>query len=151
MNFREGDFNVAWPEIEYDEEFEKWGPYPADAFGPDFTSEPCRILSCYQEQAKLCDCFLFLSVNPWLTVCLFVYTAFIISQIMAEIYPVQAPVVSHRRAALEKLEQRLHQWLFHLPEHLAYCETSKRVTPLPHVLALHIEYQSALLLLHRAL
>ncbi|KAK7695174.1 hypothetical protein QCA50_002364 [Cerrena zonata] len=129
VNFREGDFNVLWPEIEYEEEHDKWEPYPADAFGPDFTSEACRILSCYQEQAKL---------------------SFIISQIMAEIYPVRTPKDTHRRSSLEKLEQSLHQWLFHLPEHLAYCETSKRVTPLPHVLALHIEYQSALLLLHRA-
>ena len=55
VNFREGDFTVNWPEIEYDEEHEKWGPYPADAFGPDFVAEPGRALSCYQEQAKLCD------------------------------------------------------------------------------------------------
>ncbi|CAL1694956.1 unnamed protein product [Somion occarium] len=130
VNFRDGDFSVAFPELDYMEEEEKWIPYPPDVLGYDYTPEPAKVVSCFREQAKL---------------------SFIISQIMAEIYPVkQTGGENLRRSSLDKLETRLHQWLFQLPEHLAYCETSKRVTPLPHILALHIEYQSALLLLHRA-
>lgn len=71
--------------------------------------------------------------------------------IMTKIYPINASTDDSRRGELEVLEARLHHWLFELPDHLRYCETSRRLTPLPHILALHIEYQFAVLLLHRAL
>ena len=74
------------------------------------------------------------------------------SQIMTKIYPVKSAEGDRpQHAELEALEMVLQQWYFNLPEHLKYCETSRRVTPLPHILLLHIEYQFAVLLLHRAL
>ena len=79
------------------------------------------------------------------------FLALIMSQIMSKIYPVQPSTDSPKRAELERLEALLHHWLFELPDHLRYCETARRLTPPPHILALQIEYQFAVLLLHRAL
>lgn len=73
------------------------------------------------------------------------------AQIMTKIYPVQPSSENPKRVELEHLEARLHHWLFELPEHLKYGDTSRRPIPLPHILALHIEYHFAVLLLHRAL
>lgn len=127
--FRECDYNVDFPAVEEPDEMEDWKPYPQDALGPEFKPEPGRILSCFREQCKL---------------------SLIMSQIMTKIYPVQGSDDTPKRLELEQLEAGLHHWLFELPDHLRYCETSRRLTPLPHVLALHIEYQFAVLLLHRA-
>ncbi|TCD66495.1 hypothetical protein EIP91_001320 [Steccherinum ochraceum] len=129
VQFREYDYNVDYPAVIEPEEHEDWRPYPADALGADYRVETGRNLSNFREQAKL---------------------SLIMSQIMAKIYPVQPSADTPRRAELEQLESRLHHWLFELPDHLRYCETSRRLTPLPHILALHIEYQFAVLLLHRA-
>lgn len=74
------------------------------------------------------------------------------SQIMTKIYPVKSAIGdAPKREELEKLETSLHQWYFNLPEHLTYSDMSRRVAPLPHILLLHMEYQFAVLLLHRAL
>lgn len=71
---------------------------------------------------------------------------------MDQIYPVRSLRQEiPRRTLLQRLEERLHTWLFSLPDHLRYSATSSLVTPLPHILVLHIEYCAAVLLLHRAL
>ncbi|KAH8099263.1 fungal-specific transcription factor domain-containing protein [Cristinia sonorae] len=127
--FRESDYNVDFPAVIEAEDLEDWQPYPSDALGSNSQPTAGRILSCFREQCKL---------------------ALILAEIMSKIYPIKPLTENPRRVELEKLEARLHHWLFELPDHLRYCETSRRLTPLPHILALHVEYQFAVLLLHRA-
>ena len=78
-------------------------------------------------------------------------TAFFTSEIMTRVYPVKWANESRGRDHLEDLEAALHTWMINLPDHLQYHEGNKRSPPAPHILVLHIEYYSALLLLHRAL
>ena len=77
--------------------------------------------------------------------------AIIITDIMDKIYPVQPSSNQPRRVLFEELENRLNRWQIELPEQLRYSPNDKRNHVLPHVLVLHIEYQAAVLLLHRAL
>ena len=77
--------------------------------------------------------------------------AVVITDIMDQIYPVKStPDAPPRRQLLQRLEERLHKWQINLPDHLRY-SAGHAETPLPHILILHIEYYSAVLLLHRAL
>jgi len=66
------------------------------------------------------------------------------------IYPVRSTGRGSRRAVLHGLESRLDQWYIDLPDELRYDPASKRNIPLPAVLFIHIQYWSAVLLLHRA-
>lgn len=70
---------------------------------------------------------------------------------MDKIYPVQPSSETPRRVLFEQLEARLNKWLIGLPDHLRFSSNDRSANPLPHVLMLHIEYQAAVLLLHRAL
>ena len=70
---------------------------------------------------------------------------------MAKIYPVKWYLDQPRRAVMDKLESALHNWMIDLPDELRYHESGSRTPPPPHVLILHAEYYSALLLLYRAL
>ena len=70
---------------------------------------------------------------------------------MDKIYPVQPSSDVPRRKLFEQLETRLNKWMIDLPEHLRFSPNDKNASVLPHVLMLHIEYQAAVLLLHRAL
>ena len=73
------------------------------------------------------------------------------SEIMAKIYPVKWYMDAPRRTLLDELESALHNWMIELPDELRFHETGSRTPPPPHVLVLHAEYYSALLLLYRAL
>lgn len=70
---------------------------------------------------------------------------------MDKIYPVQVSSITSRVVYFEELEARLNRWLIDLPHHLRYSPNDKYTTVLPHILMLHIEYNAAVLLLHRAL
>ncbi|PCH33995.1 hypothetical protein WOLCODRAFT_87174 [Wolfiporia cocos MD-104 SS10] len=129
ITFRANDHTTLKPEI-IEDEYENWQPFPPNALGPDFTPMPSLIMTCYRAQCEL---------------------SVIITDIMDQIYPVQSHSGTPRRTLLQQLEQRLHSWLINLPDQLRYSTTSSIVTPLPHVLLLHIEYCTAVLLLHRAL
>ena len=72
------------------------------------------------------------------------------SEIMTRAYPVKGSS-DVRRREFDDLESGLHNWLLNLPDELRFTDTGKRSLPAPHVLVLHIEYYSAVLLLHRAL
>jgi len=78
-------------------------------------------------------------------------SAVLIGSIVTMIYPVRSTGRGSRRAVLSSLESRLDQWYIDLPDNLRYDPASKRNTPPPPVLFIHIKYWSAVLLLHRAL
>lgn len=75
----------------------------------------------------------------------------IVAEIVRKIYPVKNSMREPKRARLAELETALDQWYIDLPETLRFDSASKRATPPPHVLLLHVRYWSAVLLLHRAL
>jgi hypothetical protein len=77
--------------------------------------------------------------------------AILIGSIVTMIYPVRSTGRGSRRAILHGLESRLDQWYIDLPDNLRYDPASKRNVPQPAVLFIHIQYWSAVLLLHRAL
>ena len=72
------------------------------------------------------------------------------SEIMTRVYPVKWFSENRGRDHLDDLRAALQSWLINLPEPLQLHDNSKPV-PAPNVLALHIEYYSAELLLYRAL
>ncbi|KAG2045142.1 fungal-specific transcription factor domain-containing protein [Suillus americanus] len=74
----------------------------------------------------------------------------LIGSIVTMIYPVRSTRRGSRRAVLNSLESRLDQWYIDLPDNLRYDPASKRNTPPLAVLFIHIQYWSAVLLLHRA-
>ncbi|OBZ79157.1 Nitrogen assimilation transcription factor nirA [Grifola frondosa] len=129
ITFRANDYSTTFLDAEEADEYQNWHPYPHNALGRDFSPVPGRIISCWREACSL---------------------SVIITDIMDKIYPVKSFSETPRRTHFEQLETRLHQWLINLQDHLRYCTTSKQITPLPHILALHIEYCAAVLLLHRA-
>lgn len=74
----------------------------------------------------------------------------ILSTIVQAIYAVRPVSSKHAESAV--LEGLLDKWYIELPEHLRYDPSSNgRLTPLPNVLTLHMQYWCAVLLLHRPL
>ncbi|KAI0639571.1 fungal-specific transcription factor domain-containing protein [Trametes polyzona] len=129
ITFRANDYSTPVPDAEEVDELEPWEPFPRDSLGPNFVPQPSRLMSCFQEACHL---------------------SVIITDIMDKIYPVQPSSDTPRRVLFEQLESRLNKWLIALPDHLRYSSNDKYAEPNPHVLMLHIEYQAAVLLLHRA-
>ncbi|TFY70003.1 hypothetical protein EVJ58_g92 [Rhodofomes roseus] len=130
VTFRANDYTTMLPDNFAEEEYDTWQPSPSDAFGGTFRPRPALIMRCFHEQCEL---------------------SVIITDIMDQIYPVKTiPDSPPRRQLLQRLEERLHKWQINLPDHLRYSPAAHLETPLPHILILHIEYYSAVLLLHRA-
>lgn len=77
--------------------------------------------------------------------------AVILGAIVSQIYPVRSNTGVSRQAMLADLESRLDQWYITLPDELQLEASSKRYTPPPQILFLHVRYWGAVLILHRAL
>lgn len=106
-----------------------------------------HVMTCFRAQCRICESHdLLVRIMSDVR-----RTAFIMSEIMAKVYPVKWYIDVPRRALLDQLESALHNWMIELPDELRYHETGNRPAPPPHVLILHAEYYSALLLLYRAL
>ncbi|KAH9858030.1 fungal-specific transcription factor domain-containing protein [Lenzites betulinus] len=129
ITFRANDYSISLPDADEVDELELWQPYPHDIMGREFVPQPSRLMSCFREACHL---------------------SVIITDIMDKIYPVQPSSEIPRRVLFEGLEARLGKWLIKLPEHLRYNYNDKHARPNPHVMMLHIEYEAAVLLLHRA-
>ncbi|KAI0652011.1 fungal-specific transcription factor domain-containing protein [Trametes meyenii] len=129
ITFRANDYSTPVPDINEPDEEEPWQPYPPESWGHDFAPQPARLMSTFQAACHL---------------------SVIITDVMDKIYPVQPSSDTPRSFLFEQLETRLAKWLISLPEHLRYSSNDKNANPLPHILMLHIEYQAAVLLLHRA-
>ncbi|KAI0719947.1 fungal-specific transcription factor domain-containing protein [Cerioporus squamosus] len=128
ITFRANDYSTPIPSTDEMDEGELWQPFPPGILG-DYTPQPGRLMSTFREACHL---------------------SVIITDIMDKIYPVQSSSDVPRRKLFEQLESRLSKWMIDLPEHLRFSANDKHASVLPHVLMLHIEYQAAVLLLHRA-
>lgn len=127
--YKKGDFDTPPPDLDLNEDQELWKPYPRDSLGPNFVPMAGHIMTCFRAQCKL---------------------SFIMSEIMSKVYPVKWSMDIPRRQLLDQLESALHTWMIELPDDLRYHESGSRVQPPPHVLVLHAEYYTSLLLLYRA-
>ncbi|KAL5478360.1 hypothetical protein ACEPAI_2544 [Sanghuangporus weigelae] len=140
LSIFEADYDTRLPSIDEDEELDLWAPNesmpnsiltdPVEAVSapiPPFTAIPGRIISCFNESARLSS---------------------ILAMIMQAIYAVN-PVSSRHFEALQ-LERTLDRWYMDLPEYLRF-DTSVRSTniPPPNVLILHMQYWCVVVLLHR--
>ncbi|KAH7923243.1 hypothetical protein BV22DRAFT_1093249 [Leucogyrophana mollusca] len=123
----ENDFDTLLPDVEEDEG-DSWSPSSPDAT-QHYPPPPPRIMSCFRASASL---------------------SVIIGAIVTTIYPVRPAGRVSRRAILHNLETRLDQWYMNLPDDLRYDPASRRNAPSPPVLFIHMNYWSAVLLLHRA-
>ncbi|KAF9225551.1 hypothetical protein BS17DRAFT_751446 [Gyrodon lividus] len=144
-----------------------WACCIADKYGSTYMGRPTCISEDdfdtllpdaeeYEEDLHLCnqlDVVSHQSVSTVLTMRCFRAAAslsVIIGPIVSSVYPVKSTRRASRRAVLGNLEARLDQWYLELPDDLRYDPASKRNTPPPPVLYIHIKYWSAVLLLHRA-
>ncbi|KAJ8454826.1 hypothetical protein ONZ51_g12801 [Trametes cubensis] len=128
ITFRANDYSTPVPDANEADEHEMWEPYPRGSLG-NYVPQHARLMTSFREACHL---------------------SVIITDIMDKIYPVQPSSETPRRVLFEQLETRLNKWLIGLPEHLRFSSNDRNANPLPHVLMLHIEYQAAVLLLHRA-
>ncbi|KAI5120399.1 hypothetical protein M0805_000178 [Coniferiporia weirii] len=140
LSIFESDYDTQLPGIEESEERDLWEPGDsmpnsmltdpieiATAPVAPFTPAPGKVLSCFNESARLSS---------------------ILAMIIQAIYAVK-PVPSRHLEALQ-LERILDRWYMELPEHLCYNTSVKNVpSPPPNVLTLHMQYWCAVLLLHR--
>lgn len=145
----ESDFDTTLPSVDDLEEMEEWSP--GMALGEQPSPAPGRVISCFNASATLCGCS---SSVPYLTLILS-FIVGIFGKVMQWLYAIR-PVAS-RQAQAAILESMLDKWYLDLPDHLRYempcrSETLKKTKrPLPNVLALHMQYWTVVLILHRPL
>lgn len=142
----ERDYDVTFPSEDEPDEHEQWRPIRPDgtdySVAPKFPQEDDRsILPRYTPvKAHTMSCF---SAAGALAV--------LINRIIANIYAIRTRVLGQSsETLLTLLDQSLASWYIGLPPHLVYTPKSKKVPP-PHVLSLHLQFYSALILLHRPL
>lgn len=128
ITFRANDYSTPLPDINETDETELWQPYPPGVLG-NLAPQTARLMTSFREACHL---------------------SVIITDIMDQIYPVQGSTSTSRRVLFDELESRLNKWLNELPHDLRCSLTDRYTTVLPHILMLHIEYNAAVLLLHRA-
>ncbi|KAH9847011.1 fungal-specific transcription factor domain-containing protein [Lenzites betulinus] len=133
----ERDFDTELPLEEDAEEMERWRPHeapppegeadPGEARWAELPAAPGRILSCFNERAKL---------------------SVILSEICQSIYAIRPP--ASRPAELVRLDSLLTKWSLELPEHLRFdCAAPRVPPPPPNILTMHMQYWCTVLLLHR--
>ncbi|ORY73251.1 fungal-specific transcription factor domain-domain-containing protein [Leucosporidium creatinivorum] len=140
----ERDYDTSFPSEDEPDEHEQWRPIRPD--GTDWSvppkssdAEENRALQRYPPtKAHTLSCFNAAGA-----------LAVVINRIIANIYAIRIRVLGQSsETLLSLLDQSLASWYLALPPHLAYNPASKKVPP-PHVLSLHLQFYSALILLHR--
>ncbi|KDQ63123.1 hypothetical protein JAAARDRAFT_367704 [Jaapia argillacea MUCL 33604] len=122
----ENDFDTTLPQIVQSEDDDLWQPHDADS---EYDPVPSRLWTCFRASASL---------------------SVIVGNILAKMYRVRSKSRSPPRSKLPELESSLDRWYIDLADSLRYDSASKRTPPPPHVLALHLQYFAAKLLLFSA-
>ncbi|KAI1791308.1 fungal-specific transcription factor domain-containing protein [Ganoderma leucocontextum] len=128
IGIHEGDFSTPLLDIPPDDVEKMWQPCPPDPLCARFTPIPAMYVSYFRYLSSL-------------------YV--IAGEVLAKIYRVSRANVIPSRTLREQLYHRLMQWSLELPNHLNYTFSSNRPCPAPHILAMHIQYWSIVLLMHR--
>ncbi|KAG6865247.1 hypothetical protein C0991_004128 [Blastosporella zonata] len=143
----ERDFNTPLPREDDPEELEDWVPssIPENSEMPE--PVPASTISCFNASAKLGKSY---SAHYYMLDLIRLFKAGILALIVQSIYAIR--LSSSRHSEAQFLESMLDKWYISLPESLRYeVGSTKRPTPPPHVLTLHMQYWCAVLLLHRPL
>ncbi|KDR85752.1 hypothetical protein GALMADRAFT_384548 [Galerina marginata CBS 339.88] len=126
---KDEDFDTPLPNVDPVEDREPWQP-SLTRDNVSYPPVPGRVMGVFCATARL---------------------AVILGAIITQIYPVRTTTGGpSRQAMLADLESRLDQWYITLPEELLYEGPTKKLTPPPQILYLHVRYWGAVLLLHRA-
>ncbi|KAK7019960.1 Zn(2)-C6 fungal-type domain-containing protein [Favolaschia claudopus] len=124
----ERDFDTSLPSESDAEELEEWGPAPDAPIRS--LPRPGHVISCFNASARL---------------------AGILSHIVQSIYALRPAASRHAEQVV--LDEELEKWRLSLPAHLQHDPArtlrSGGDTPHPQVLTLHMQYWTAVLLLHR--
>ncbi|EIN14455.1 hypothetical protein PUNSTDRAFT_49242 [Punctularia strigosozonata HHB-11173 SS5] len=127
------DFDQTFPSDAETEETEDWQPVnseplvPSDKTFEPYPPVPARLISCFNASAKL---------------------SLITGKLMRDIYAIK-PSQGRYSAAL-RLEEDLDKWYLDLPQSIRYdVAAPPSNVPPPHVLTLHMQYWTTVLLLHR--
>ncbi|GAA5872802.1 hypothetical protein JCM8547_005707 [Rhodosporidiobolus lusitaniae] len=145
----ERDYDCSFPSENEPDEHEQWRPIRVD--GTEWSEPPksstvdlppkevAEVLRRYPTgRAHTLSCF-----NAAGTL------AVIINRIIIGIYAIRTRVLGQSSdTLLSLLDQALASWYLTLPAHLQYNPAGAKVPP-PHILALHLQFYSALILLHR--
>ncbi|GAA6023010.1 hypothetical protein JCM10207_002039 [Rhodosporidiobolus poonsookiae] len=146
----ERDYDCGFPSEDEPDEHEQWRPIRLD--GTEWTSpakqgqeaefppeEVARVLMAYPTgRAHTLSCFNAAGA-----------LAVIINRIISNIYAIRIRVLGQSsETLLSLLDQSLASWYLALPPHLQYNPASTKVPP-PHILSLHLQFYSSLILLHR--
>ncbi|BGP06376.1 fungal-specific transcription factor domain-containing protein [Rhodotorula toruloides] len=144
----ERDYDCGFPSEDEPDEHEQWRPIRVD--GTEWTSPPrsgseevpdevAKFLKSYPPtRAHTLSCFNAAGA-----------LAVIINRIIINIYAIRIRVLGQSsETLLSLLDQSLASWYLALPPHLQYNPASKKVPP-PHILSLHLQFYSSLILLHR--
>ncbi|GAA5998630.1 uncharacterized protein JCM10292_007114 [Rhodotorula paludigena] len=144
----ERDYDCGFPSEDEPDEHEQWRPIRVD--GTEWTSnakagsdplpeENAKFLKAYPPtRAHTLSCFNAAGA-----------LAVIINRIISNIYAIRIRVLGQSsETLLSLLDQSLASWYLALPTHLQYNPASKKVPP-PHILSLHLQFYSSLILLHR--
>jgi len=124
----EADFSTMLPQVTEVEDQVVWTAMHTSSQGQSLTAMPGLRQSYHRAAAAL---------------------TVIHGEIVEKIYPVARVDPTPRRALMERIHSRLLQWSIDLPEALRYSSQSRQPCPPPHVLVLHIQFWSMMLLLHR--
>ncbi|GAA5982372.1 hypothetical protein JCM11641_006960 [Rhodosporidiobolus odoratus] len=144
----ERDYDTTFPSEDEPDEHEQWRPTRLDGTewssptktSSDFPPEDiARVLKSYPPcKANTMSCF---NAAGALSV--------IINRIISNIYAIRIRVLGQSsETLLSLLDQSLASWFLALPPHLQYNPTGTKVPP-PHILSLHLQFYSSLILLHR--
>lgn len=149
----ERDYDTAFASHDEPDEHEQWRAIRPD--GTDLATEPNVQVSTPSSDAQMWDPSAPRPAYPQqksYAISCFNYTAslsVLISRIVANIYAIKIRVLGQSsETLLSLLDQNLANWYLELPEHLRWSPSSKKIPP-PHVLTLHAQFYTALILLHR--
>ncbi|TNY20133.1 fungal-specific transcription factor domain-containing protein [Rhodotorula diobovata] len=150
----ERDYDCGFPSEDEPDEHEQWRPIRLD--GTEWTAPPnvnrthpgsgetvaednAKFLKAYPPtRAHTLSCFNAAGA-----------LAVIINRIISNIYAIRIRVLGQSsETLLSLLDQSLASWYLALPPHLQYNPASSKVPP-PHILSLHLQFYSSLILLHR--
>ncbi|KAM0754933.1 hypothetical protein T439DRAFT_377335 [Meredithblackwellia eburnea MCA 4105] len=144
----ERDYDTSFPSEDEPDEHEQWKPLRADgtewssvAKGATTDADAQRAVALARyPPTKMHTMSCFNAAGA---------LAVIINRIIANVYAIRVRVLGQSsETLLSLLDQSLASWYLALPPHLAYNPAGKKVPP-PHVLSLHLQFYSALILLHR--
>ncbi|GAA6061791.1 hypothetical protein JCM10212_004847 [Sporobolomyces blumeae] len=144
----ERDYDTGFCSEDEPDEHEQWRPIRLD--GTDWHSPPKNPDSQFPEEiARGLQNYPTTRANTLSCFNAHAALAVIINRIISNIYAIRIRVLGQSsETLLSLLDQSLASWYLALPPHLAYNPASSKV-PAPHILALHLQFYSSLILLHR--